>query len=222
MFFLLQFGPNDVLPKILLDKHLASRVFTHRANTLGRLDELLQHISPRGDIDWKELGPFRIQWEGQMVAKIEHIGGEVVDVPADALFSRAAEIKHVHLDCGAVVVGRIAELPLCNYFLPGTGPFKHALDSGGKILQEMAEKMLKQRDAQEGQVEKGVVTEDKGILPDAHAEKRLAALQKARLMLKNRQMANVVKLEEESVPASSDSKGIVVLASNNVSTETGG
>ena len=215
VFFLLQILPRDILPKAMLDKHVASRVFTHRANQLGRLDRLLEHMSKDGStVDWRSLGPFIVHFRDGFACTIDHISGDVAQVPPDAVFSQAAEVQDAHLDCLASVLGRVAPLPLCKYFDNKMGPHRHALDADGKVLGELAAKFSKQRDMQAQQVEKGHVHEDPGVLPDVHAEKRLAALQAARVMLKNRQKGHIVKLASEGSDGAQDGATQVLASSS--------
>lgn len=89
------------------------------------------------------------------------------------------------MDTVASAKGRLVSLPLAGYFPDNKGPNEHRLDSAGKQLTDLGEKVAKQLQMQMVQVSRGAVVEDTSLMPDVNYEKKVAALARARVMLAN-------------------------------------
>lgn len=186
-FFLCQLAPGDVLPKILLNKKIASRVFAKRARDLGRWPFVAGSLNRDGSISWARLGPYELSWKEGLSSAIKHKpSGLTVAVPPDGVFRIDAEISNPHLDCVAAAKGRIQALPLWKYFDAGVGPNQHKLDSEGKILQEMGKQFELQIQCQVAQLQRGDVQEDPTLMAERNLEEKLQVLARARQMLANR------------------------------------
>lgn len=189
-YWVCQLSPDDALPIEMLDKQVASKVFTHRCRVLDRLPALLKAINfETGDINWDELGPFFVDYaEDGLSKEISYCDnpGEKIKIPADGCFYKDAAKEHWRIDTKALAKTRHGPIAMAGYWSDGEGPNKHALDKDGCILKQLASKFLLQISHQQAQAQKDIIDECAFVMPDLHAERRLAALAKARVMLINR------------------------------------
>lgn len=185
-FYVCQLTGEDMFPKVLLDKKVASRTVACRARSLNRWGFVRKAIDGEGNISWPTLGPYSITWRGEWASTVTHLPSDIcIEVPPDGVFRIDAEITNPHLDTLASAKGRMVSLPLAGYFPADKGPNEHRLDAAGKTLAALGEKMAKQLQMQMLQVARGAVVEDAKLVPDTNYEKKVAALAKARVMLAN-------------------------------------
>ena len=206
--YITQTAPDDVMPSEMLVKQVASKVFCARARTVGRLTLAAQAIDHEsGFVNWDILGPYFVEWDGEMSSKIRHISNEVEEVPLDGRFYAKAARENWRLDMNAVVRTKFGPVALHAFFKDGEGPHRHKIDKAGEMLALLARKFEQQLNKQMDFAKKDIVREVK--MPDLHAEKRLAALARARVMLQNRKQGEPVAADGSQLVALADGQEVV-------------
>jgi hypothetical protein len=116
---------NDVLPKELLCKAVASRVFAILSSERGdRIGRVLAHTNKdTGEIDWSKCGPYHIVFDQNGVAtSITHETGVTVPVSRSSSFYNDWKVEEPYADHAACVKGPMkASYPLAGFFPLGQG-----------------------------------------------------------------------------------------------------